>query len=97
MISKWLFLRGLYDKRGSHPLKQLRNGNGLLLIVIGSGTDYDVQIKVMSQGKELEKSAAIRVYTSAAGKRLDVTKAPYMAAGDGSMMDTQAIQKAIND
>mgnify|MGYP002510637862 CR=1 FL=1 len=68
-----------------------------LLEGLDSGTDYGVQIKVMSQGKELAKSDEVRVHTSAAGKRLDVTKAPYMAAGDGSVMDTQAIQKAIND
>lgn len=37
------------------------------------------------------------IQTKKAKKRLDVTKAPYFAVGDGKTMNTYSIQKALND
>jgi len=64
---------------------------------LNSNTCYNVQVKVLESGKELAESLIFRLHTNAVGKRLDVTKAPYMAAGDGNVMDTQAVQRAIDD
>lgn len=35
--------------------------------------------------------------TGKAKRRLDITKEPYLAVGDGQTMNTEAIQRAIND
>ena len=67
-----------------------------LLEDLKSGTDYNVQVKVVSNGKELAGSEIYQLHTDRAKNRLDVTKAPYMAVGDGNAMDTQAIQRAID-
>ena len=37
------------------------------------------------------------IKTPAAKRRIDVTAAPYFAVGDGKTMNTEAIQRAIND
>ncbi|MCM1184276.1 MAG: glycoside hydrolase family 28 protein [Roseburia sp.] len=68
-----------------------------LLEGLDSDTEYDVQVKVTGSGGTAAQSPIYRLRTRAAGARLDVTKAPYRAAGDGSAMDTQAIQRAIDD
>lgn len=64
---------------------------------LDSSTSYDVQVNVVADGEILAESSRYHLCTNAAGKRLDVTKAPYMAVGDGNAMDTQAIQRAIDD
>ena len=44
--------------------------------------------------KEYEKE---KIYLPKAKKRLDITKAPYFAVGDGRTLNTEKIQRALND
>lgn len=64
---------------------------------LDSDTNYDVQVKVVKDDKVLAQSMVFFLKTETAGRILDVTKEPYMAAGDGKTMDTKVIQKAIDD
>ncbi len=41
--------------------------------------------------------ASCRIRTAKRKRRLDITKAPYFAAGDGKTLNTRAIQKALED
>lgn len=68
-----------------------------LLEHLQSGTGYDVQVKVLNGTEEWAATEVLHVQTDTAKRRLDVTKAPYLAAGDGKTMDRDAIQKAIDD
>lgn len=68
-----------------------------LLEGLDSNTYYDMQVKVIENDKILAESLVFHLHTKSSGNRLDVTKAPYNAAGDGNIMDTQAIQQAIDD
>ena len=68
-----------------------------LLENLAGSTYYDVQVEVISDGHKIADSQILHLHTKAAGNRLDVTKAPYLAAGDGVTMDTDALQRAIDD
>ena len=56
-------------------------------------TDYVVEIRVKYSGKSL---GIITVHTGSVKAKLDVTKAPFYAIGDGEHMNTNAIQEALD-
>ncbi|MCM1174826.1 MAG: glycoside hydrolase family 28 protein [Blautia sp.] len=68
---------------------------------LSAETEYTVEIRLAAgEGREecsFPASETFTVKTDPAKRRLDITKAPYLAVGDGKTMNTQAVQQAIDD
>lgn len=56
-------------------------------------TEYGVQIAEKNSGFAVTE----KLTTGAEKRRIDVTKAPYFAVGDGQTMNTGALQRALDD
>ena len=56
-------------------------------------TDYEVRV-VDGTGAEV---GSLSLRTAAQKRRIDVTKAPYFAVGDGKTVNTAALQRALDD
>ena len=59
-------------------------------------TSYCICVEAF-KSEELLARIEIRLQTAKAKKRLDVTQAPYFAKGDGKTLNTQILQKALDD
>ena len=59
-------------------------------------TDYDFMMCLVSEAPT-EFCAGFTLRTSAVKRPLDVSKAPYLARGDGRTLNTAVLQKAIDD
>lgn len=61
-------------------------------------TEYNLKVEIIDRvGNIVKEIGATSVKTKRKKKRLDITKPPYNAVGNGVTLDTNAIQQAIND
>lgn len=60
-------------------------------------TEYEVEVVMLSPSGEAESLGKLSLKTSAVKRKIDVTKAPYNAVGDGKTMNTAALQRALDD
>ena len=63
---------------------------------LSENTKYSIEVKVLSEKGE-ETIFNSQLITLPKKKRIDVTKDPYNAIGDGAKLNTVALQKAIDD
>ncbi len=63
--------------------------------ISGLCADTEYRLKVLTQTGVLVVESALR--TAKEKRKIDVSKAPYFAKGDGQTMNTQALQKAFDD
>ena len=61
-------------------------------------TEYNLKVEIIDKfGNRIKEIGTILAKTQRKKNRLDITKPPYNAVGDGVTLNTQAIQQAIND
>lgn len=65
---------------------------------LSGDTEYSFIVKLIdAEGNTIKEIGSACVKTLVTRKRLDVTKPPYNAVGDGKAINTKAIQHAIDD
>ena len=64
---------------------------------LAPNTEYSFEVELYSATNELINREQTVVATSKEKEKIDVTKAPYFALGDGETLNTKALQRALND
>lgn len=65
---------------------------------LSADTSYTFTVELLDEkGIVKDTIGNIQLKTNPVRKRIDVTKAPYFAVGDGKTLNTKAIQRAIDD
>jgi len=64
---------------------------------LAEDTDYACSVNIFQRESCCQQLDICHIKTEKAKKRLDITKAPYFAVGDGKTLNTAAIQKALDD
>ena len=60
-------------------------------------TEYTLGVEVVYNGEVVKRFDHVSCRTKAVSNRIDVTKPPYNAVGDGKTLNTKALQAALDD
>lgn len=65
-------------------------------------TEYEIEVRILYPETSLQKERCkslglIKIKTKKPKSKIDITKSPYCAVGDGKTLNTSSIQKALDD
>ncbi len=62
-----------------------------------AASTYQIQLLLSDTHEIIRTSETVTIHTASKKRRIDVTKAPYFAVGDGETLNTSKLQRAIDD
>ena len=89
---------GYYEISGVNGVAVNTDKTHCRFVGLSPNTPYSFVVRLRDKnGEPLEKVGEVTIVTGKQKKKIDVTKAPYFAVGDGCKVNTVALQKAIDD